>query len=227
MADECARRTAVIRLGIVVEGETEEEFIKRVVATRLIEQDIQATPILVGLKRHRSSRGGNVTVENVATQMSRLVHSFEAVTSLVDFYGFVNKGEATCQELEERITEAAHSKIDGPFDEQHVFAYVQQHEFESLLFADVTAFERILLDPPPSLPAELAAIRAQFASPEDINDHHDTAPSKRLLGAIPMYRKRIDGPVVAEAIGLERIRAECPRFDAWLNRLGALDTPRG
>ena len=36
--------------------------------------------------------------------------------------------------------------------------------------------------------------------------------------------RRIDGPQIAQAIGLSTIRAQCPRFDAWVTRLEALAT---
>ena len=212
----------MIRLGIVVEGETEEEFVKRVVAVHLIERSIQATPILLGLKRARYGRGGNVTIDRVASHMSLLSHNFEAVTSLVDFYGFVDKGQSSCRELEQRITNAARSGISRHLDERRVFAYVQQHEFEALLFSDVAAFDRCLVKAPPSLSAKLGAIRAEFDSPEDINDSSQTAPSKRIQSAMSRYRKRVDGPLVAEEIGLERIRGECPRFNHWMGQLESL-----
>ena len=87
------------------------------------------------------------------------------------------------------------------------------------MFSDVEAFGRILPDTPV---AELKSIRSEFVTPEDINDHADTAPSKRLETLIPSYQKPLVGPVVALEIGLDKIRSECPRFDAWLRSLEAL-----
>lgn len=65
-------------------------------------------------------------------------------------------------------------------------------------------------------------MRARFSTPEDINDDSETAPSKRIAGTIPHYRKRLHGPEVAERIGLSAIRTECPRFHDWLTRLESL-----
>ena len=99
------------------------------------------------------------------------------------------------------------------------FPYVQVHEFEGLLFSDVDAFDTVS----PNVPvAALRSIRAQFPTPEDINDNWDTAPSRRVKKLIRDYQKRLHGPLVAEQIGLERMRHECPRFDAWLCRLESL-----
>ena len=66
------------------------------------------------------------------------------------------------------------------------------------------------------------AITVEFDTPEDINDSPTTAPSKRIKRLIPSYRKRLDGPPLAAEIGLNGIRSECPRFDAWLHRLESL-----
>lgn len=70
----------------------------------------------------------------------------------------------------------------------------------------------------------LQDIRRQFPTPEDINDHSETAPSKRILGVIPRYRKVVNGSRLAGKIGLTVIRKECPRFGAWLTDLEALGT---
>ena len=59
---------------------------------------------------------------------------------------------------------------------------------------------------------------------EDIDDGRETAPSKRIRAAMPKFDKAGQGYVVAERIGLPTIRAECPRFDAWVRRLEALGT---
>ncbi len=49
-----------------------------------------------------------------------------------------------------------------------------------------------------------------------------TAPSRRLQRAFPRYDKRIHGPLIANRIGLDRMRAECPRFGSWLQKIEAL-----
>ena len=59
-------------------------------------------------------------------------------------------------------------------------------------------------------------------TPEDINDDSNAAPSKRIVGAIPRYRKSVHGPQVAETVGLGAIRAECSRFNEWVARLESL-----
>lgn len=203
------------RLAIVVEGQTEEEFTKRVLAAPLGGIGIIAHPICMH---------GDVTVERLASEMSRLVRSYDLVTSLVDFYGFRGKGHDTPEQLQERIDAAVRDKILRNFDHSRIFSYVQRYEFEGLLFSDVTAFGNLINLPDRAVP-ELRRVRSQFHSPEDINDSPNTAPSKRILNVIPRYQKVVDGPTLAEDIGLNAIRAECSRFNSWLSRLEILGNP--
>lgn len=105
-----------------------------------------------------------------------------------------------------------------------MFAYVQRHKFEGLLFSDVEVFVQWLDVPRRSIKC-LREIRACFPTPEDIDDGPATAPSKRILKLVPNYRKLRYGPILAEATGLARIRAECPRFDSWVSRLESLGSP--
>ena len=97
---------------------------------------------------------------------------------------------------------------------------MQQYEVEGLLFSDVTAFGEISATHDQI--EHLQRIRLRFQTPEDINDSKDTAPSKRIEHLMPGYRKRVHGLLIAEKIGLEVIRNECPRFDRWLVRLESL-----
>ncbi|RVU45924.1 DUF4276 family protein [Lujinxingia sediminis] len=65
-------------------------------------------------------------------------------------------------------------------------------------------------------------IRDAFATPEDINDSPQTAPSKRLAVHYPPYDKVLHGSIAALDIGLPVIRDACPLFDGWLSTLEAL-----
>ena len=209
-----------MRLAVCVEGQTEEEFIKVVLAAHLYPLGIEPDPILIG--SGRESSGGNVTVKQLTVDMVILYQTHDAVTSLVDFYGFQRRGGRNVDELEAYLRGEIGKVVGDGWDEQRVFPYVQMHEFEGLLFSDVSAFASLIEATTESVDA-LRAIRAQFPTPEQINDNSDTAPSKRIAGVVPRYNKRVDGPLLAEIIGMDTIRAECPRFNAWITRLEALN----
>lgn len=204
----------MIRLAISVEGQTEEEFVKQFLAPHLREKGVEPTPFLLGRARGRAD-GGNVSVEQLVLEMTYLRRSFDAVTSLVDFYGFRCKGNKTVDELEEVLCQ----ELGRWWHPKKVFPYIQQHEFEGLLFSDVDAFTKLIGISHTSIQA-LRNIRLQF-TPEDINNK-DTAPSKRIKKVIPRYKKTVDGPLLAMEIGLAKIRAECPRFNDWVTSLESL-----
>lgn len=210
----------MIRLAVSVEGRTEEEFVKTVLADHLRGHEVEPTPILIG-RAHGGFGGGNVSVERLTPEMRDLYWSFDAVTSLVDFYGFRGREDReTVDELEERLGEALRQAIRR-CDSRRVIPYIQQHEFESLLFSDVDAFA-VLPGISNEVVPTLRHIRSQFPSPEDINDNRNTAPSKRIAGAMPKYRKVVHGPLIAGETGLDAIRRECRRFNAWMERLETL-----
>ena len=149
------------------------------------------------------------------------------MTSLVDFVGFRGKRDSeTVDELEARIDAAIGNAAGQEVDSSRVFVYVQRHEFEGLLFSGVEVF-RTLPDISTQQVADLRSIRDGFTTPEDINDNPQTAPSRRIVGVVPGYRKRTYGPLLAQEIGLVGIRSQCPRFDAWVKRLESLAAYRG
>ncbi len=89
------------RVAIVVEGDTEEEFVKQVLQPHLGARGVVA----VAMKPN--SRGGNISVERLAPAMAKLSWNFDAVTSLVDFYEFKRKQpNETVEDLEARIDAA-------------------------------------------------------------------------------------------------------------------------
>ena len=209
----------MIRLAISVEGPTEEEFSKNVLTTHLRSHGIEAQPVVLGRARSRGAGGGNVSVGRLASEMANLYGSFDVVTSLVDFYGFRDKRDRTAEELEALVRGQVQQKVG--WNRNRVLPYVQKHEFEGLLFSDAGAFSA-LADAPVESVDLLRTIRAGFATPEDINDNKATAPSRRIKELIPHYRKPLHGPLVAIEIGLDAMRAECPRFNEWITNLESL-----
>ena len=202
----------MIRLAISVEGETEEAFVKSILANHLRSSDIEPTPILLQ---------GNVYVERLAAEMARLHWSYDYVTSLVDFYGFRGKGTKSLKQLELDVWEEVNCKIERSWDQYRVFPYIQRHEYEGLLFSDVNAFARAA-NATSECVEGLRKICSQFNTPEDIDDGYHTAPSKRILKLMPNYQKIVHGVDVATEIGLQVICSQCPRFNKWMAKLESL-----
>lgn len=64
----------MIRVGIAVEGQTEEDFVKKVLANHLIGFGVWPHPALPG------RRGGSISVQRLASGMRELLGGFDAVT---------------------------------------------------------------------------------------------------------------------------------------------------
>ena len=210
----------MIRLAISVEGRTEKTFVETVLARHLGVRNVWTEPVVLGRAKGRSD-GGNVTVGRLASEMAALVFSFDAVTCMVDLYGFHDSRDRAPDELQRRILGAVGSRIRRNADRSRIFPYIQQYEFEGLLFSDTAAFGPVA-DASREAIAALERIRRSFATPEDIDDGRRSAPSKRIARALQDYDKPVHGPRVARAIGLPSIRAECPRFDRWVSWMEAL-----
>jgi hypothetical protein len=83
----------MVRLGISVEEQTEERFVKDVLAPHLMTFEVHAIPVIVATSRAASgkkAKGGGINVDRVRNEISRLLKGFHDgyVTCLYDYYGF-------------------------------------------------------------------------------------------------------------------------------------------
>lgn len=211
----------MIRLCVICEGQTESEFVIDCLWPDLFSRGIEVYPSTLKTQPGKQG-GGNVTIQRIARHIRNEYPNTDYITTLVDYYGFKKRGSRTVEELESAIL-AAVLKENSRVEERRILPYVQRHEFEALLFSDITEFRWVLDGWNPMTEQQLIAIVKTFPNPEDINDSPTTAPSKRLESLFgKSYSKREHGPLIAEEIGLEKIRQCCPRFDRWVSRLTAL-----
>ncbi|MCY4329108.1 MAG: DUF4276 family protein [Endozoicomonadaceae bacterium] len=199
----------IIRVGILVEGTTEEIFVKKLLYDYLQPKGIYVTPIKLN---------GCVNIDKIAKYLNRMANKFDKVTTLVDFYGFRGKTQyETKASLEQRILKSVSEKI-----RHKVIPYVQMYEFEALLFSNPDILADGLGHPEFKGPAK-KILESADNNPEKINNSKETAPSKRLekVG----YRKTTHGPDIAGTIGIDNMRAKCPGFNRWITELEALSQP--
>ena len=212
---------------VLVEGQTEERFVKDVLQPEM-PRDLYVQPVIVATKRVFAGgkfKGGVPGYPKVRSEVMRLLHdtSAIAVTTMLDYYAlpstFPGRNNPTGATATARVlhVEAA---WNADIHDARFFSYLSLHEFEALLFCDpdeiASGFAR------PELAPQLHGIRNGFASPEEINDHPQTAPSARLAQLYPRYSKPFFGALIARRIGIERMCAECAHFAQWLNALRSL-----
>lgn len=216
------------RVFILVEGQTEETFVRDILQPHLQVQDIYPQAILAATKVVKSGpnfKGGLTDYAKPKKQILNLLAdtSVAAVTTMFDLYGLPAEfpGYVT-RPLADNTAKVRHLEAALAQDINHprFKPYLQIHEFEAFLFVNPTATNTRLVGV--NIEADLQRIRAQFPSPEDINDNPATAPSKRILNLFSRYRKTIHGPAVVKNVGLEQLRRECPHFNEWLTWLEGL-----
>ena len=210
------------RLCIICEGQTELYFVRELLVPHLqtFGIDAYATPLTAGQKQQR---GGNVSVPRLAKHIRNKYHNVDFTTTLVDYYGFKNIKGRSKKQLEQDILNEAQSLIKQDFKAYRVCPYIQMHEFEALLFSDISRFQ--LHDGwNNESEKKLQRVCNRFQTPEDINNGIQTAPSKRLDAIFPGYgkNKTFYGPLIAKDIGLAKIRQACPRFNNWIGQLEKL-----
>ncbi|NJN51086.1 MAG: DUF4276 family protein [Gammaproteobacteria bacterium] len=85
-------KTGMKRLLVLVEGQTEETFVKEVLNDYFVSKGIFLTPVLATTKRVRvgkNFRGGITSYDRVQYDIQRLLGdtSVRAVTTMLDYYG--------------------------------------------------------------------------------------------------------------------------------------------
>lgn len=222
----------MIEVVIVGEGQTEESFLRDVLGPALAEQEVFLQPRLIWTSS--TGRGGALSRDRVIRYLRNslrergdvYVATFFDLYNLADDFPGVReamtqrdplvRARAIETRLAEVVIEAAGCRPD------RFIPHIQPHEFEALLFTDVSCLAEIRPEWR-GLLAALAAARAAAESPEHIDDGPDSHPSMRLAKILrPRFDKLLHGPQVAARIGLDRIRRECVHFGRFVARLEAL-----
>jgi Domain of unknown function (DUF4276) len=221
----------MIRLNILTEGQTEEAFVNEVLSPYLAAFGIAACARCVTTRRDRRRpdivhRGGLRDYAKVRRDLVRWMHEDRtaAFTTMFDLYALPDDFPSFNVAKQSRDPYARIDTLENAMyadiGDHRLVPYLQLHEFEALLFADPTKFDWEYLEHEKQI-AQLVAIAGSFENPELIDDGYDTAPSKRIIAQIHEYafQKASVGPLIAQQIGIERMRERCPHFAAWLEKL--------
>jgi hypothetical protein len=221
----------MIRLNFIVEGKTEQAFIRDVITPYLSKYNIFATARCVetGRKRGKIYRGGLSNYEKVRADILHWINQEQGsnvfFTCMFDLYRLPDSFPGYSDTINisdpyQKVTILEnHLCNDIAHERDRFFPYIQLHEFEALIFSYP---EKIISRFPGQSSAikRLTEIKKEYDTPEVIN--LDNPPSKRLISLIPSYNKTKDGTSITSSIGLEKIRQECPHFNEWIEKLEAL-----
>lgn len=222
----------MVEVYVIAEGQTEERFIKDLVAPALKHLSVFIKPILMNTSK--TSKGGAVTLDRLKFNLRNSMRQHPQVyfTTFLDLYGldtsFPAYHETKSLEVYQRV-DALEKTLDELIVNEYAcrperfFSYIQPHEFEGLLFSDVVSLvstEETWL----KYQDALTTMRNNVETPEHINDSRETAPSKRLEKTLrqPNYHKTRHGALIAKNITLSKIEQECSHFHGWMNHLRGL-----
>lgn len=233
MSSAASTPGAVVML--VVEGQTEQTFVRELLAPYLAERQVYLQAALIGKPGHK---GGNIRWERALVDIGNFLRQRPDtyVSTMLDYFridtdwpglaqvrqqqagGLRLKADTKAAIVEQAMKRMASTAFSALGGADRFIPYIEVHEFEALLFSD----RAILADALRVDTNQIAAIMAPFESPEEINDNPSQAPSQQLARVVRGYQKVVMGTLVAARIGLPKLRSACPHFDQWVSRLEGL-----
>lgn len=218
-----------VEVYIVVEGQTEQTFVRDVLAREISYKGIYLHAVLIGKP---GQKGGDIRFERAQADIGNFLkqRTDTYITTMFDYYRLEaswpgNKkivGQRTAIEKAASVEDATSARIKELFQDYNAdgrfIPYIEMHEFEGLLFSDAS----ILASKLNIHQSLIEEILNECGEPEEIDDGADTAPSKRLISIDNSYRKVAMGKTISEAIGIQAIRKKCPHFNSWIRKLEQL-----
>lgn len=218
-----------IEVIVIVEGKAEQTFVEKLLAPYLATKGIflRATQVT-----KPGQKGGDVKFSRVKRDVGNHLKQRPStyVSTFIDYYGTKEWPELdniptnfTPEQIASRLNTPAKDEIVKDFADNNparrFIPFMAIHEFEALLFSNSAilaaelGFSQALAD---------KALR-ECGSPEAVNNSRVTSPSHRLdTWSNGRYAKTTVGIAIAEKIGIEKIREQCPLFNSWLNSLEQL-----
>lgn len=138
---------------------------------------------------------------------------------MFDFYrlptdvpGVADVGKVNGSYEKVELIESAILQAEG-YDGNFFFPYVELHEFEAMLFSDLTKLKETYFEYDLTDLEECVKVQNNL---ELNNNGEETAPSKRILKCISCYDKSNVGVDVLGKIGIENIAEKCHHFSEWI-----------
>ncbi len=217
---------------IIVEGQTEQTFVRDVLAPQMAHRGIYLHPALIGKPGHK---GGDIRFDRAKNDIGNFLkqRNDTFISTMFDYIRIDSKwpgrrevrrqirngATLTAIHKAEILEVATRNEIVSAFSscdsENRFVPHIGMHEFEALLFSDANILaEKTEIDV-----SQIRRIVEEHNNPEEINDDPEKTPAKRLEALKNGYRKVAMGKTVSEAIGIQAIRRQCPHFSNWLTKL--------
>jgi len=220
------------RVCIICEGQTEETFVREVLAPNFYELNLSLTGQTVATSPGK--KGGALNYARIKRDIERTLKQKDQpfVTTLIDLYklgtdfpSYVDIDGIQLTEKLSLLTNSWHEDIVNTTecDPNRFLPYIQAHEFEALLFSDIDGITRVNKNWEKAT-EELNDIKNNAQSPEYINDKPETKPAAHLerLLKYPSYRKLRHGSIAMKNVGLTAMERDCKFFAQWIENIRKL-----
>ncbi len=212
---------------ILVEGQTEERFVKDTLAPHLHSFGLHLTATILTTKVVKNGpnfKGGVTSFDKFAGDLRRLLGGAgpnTLVTTMLDYYRLPNDfpGMSDRPGPDDAYSRISHVEqaIADHFQDGRLLPFLALHEFEAWVFSCPTTLPLVMADE--ATQTAFAAVCGQYRTPEQINERPGHNPAARITAIYPAYRKTLHGPTATNRIGLSKIRTQCPHFHNWLHKL--------
>ncbi len=222
----------MIRLHITAEGQTEQAFVKHVLAPYLSPFEVYADARCVLTSKDKRSakeyRGGLLSYEKAKRDIQDWIKEDNHIgcrfSTMFDLYALPKNFPGNEETIENQDPYDRVEHIETAFaqdiSDSRFIPYIQLYEFEALILADPRQLDWEYFEHDRAIESLVSMVSGR--NPELINDSPQTAPSKRIIKEIPEYDKVTAGVAVAGRIGVETLQEKCRHFDNWLHRLERL-----
>lgn len=213
-------RRRMPRLVFIVEGDAEQHFINRHLVDYLSRKypGVWMHAQKITTNRQLNKKGGNVSYALFQNELKRTAAQGNVlITTMLDFFRMPNEfpGYSTDVRTIDVMEDSIRTDCSAIIAPQFFLPYIQKHEFEALLFANLSGFSAFLDDKEMK---QVEKVVKDCGSPEDIDGGAETAPSKRLASIFD-YKKVADSLLVMSDVSIDQLRSSCPRFDEWVGKL--------
>jgi len=240
-------------LYVVAEGHAEQAFIKRMIAPYLGEYGVFAEAQRIttrdttvyrsgtsirqmnrgglGAAIRQLNRGGLLSYKHLRRdiELRNQEHGQRGVwlTTFIDLYRLPEDfpDYFRCRTIADPHARASalEAAIAADLPDCRLIPYIQVHEFEALLFADLGKLELLCETDADHRALHRLMTTVAAIEPERVNGGVDTHPAERLKNVFSRgYDKVADGNDILREIGMPTLLARLPRFADWIRRLVAL-----
>lgn len=222
------------QLHILCEGPTEVTFAGKVLAPYLRNFSIYIKPVSLCTSKKKGAYGGVTNYAKIVNDLQPIfagirnsANETHLVTTMLDLYGIPTdmpgyEMASRCRNPYDRVACMEQAFAEN-INNRLFIPYIQLHEFETLLFSDISKLACAY----PEAQKEIDQLKADTdrignGNPELINHGVNTAPSKRIIKCLANrynYDKVRSGTSVTSQITLPVIIERCTHFHEWIDRI--------